>query len=310
MDISLQVLFFIALLILVAKGLGGLSARVRLPVVLGELLAGVILGPTILNIWRFAWFSAPAQVVGDGPVSLAAIFKVLAQLGVVVLMFLAGLETDVAMMKTAVGPAFWAACGGVILPLAGGSVLGRAAGFGWSEAIFVGTILTATSVSITAQTLMNLDKLRSKVGSTILGAAVIDDVLGLVVLSLVIALEARSPQSTSGLIGVAQTVGRVLIFSAAAFFVGPRLIRFIFRQAQRLRAPHASVAMALVLCFAFAFSAESFGGIASITGAYLAGLFVAATPTHQEIIADLRSMTNSFFAPLFFVSIGLAINAR
>ena len=310
MDISLQVLLLIAVLVLFSKALGGIGGRLGLPVVLGELIAGVVLGPTLINLWRFPWFAGSKIVPNAGPVSLAAVMNVLAGLGVVVLMFLAGLETDLEMMRRAVRPALWSATGGVILPLVGGAAVSKAAGFTWREAIFIGTILTATSVSITAQTLMNLNKLRSKVGSTILGAAVIDDVLGLVVLSLVIALEARSPQSTSGWIGVAQTVGRVLIFSAAAFFVGPRLIRFIFRQAQRLRAPHASVAMALVLCFAFAFSAESFGGIASITGAYLAGLFVAATPTHQEIIADLRSMTNSFFAPLFFVSIGLAINAR
>src|SRR3989442_7682756 len=94
MDISLQVLFFIALLILVAKGLGGLSARVRLPVVLGELLAGVILGPTILNNWRFAWVSSPAQVVGDRPVSLAARFYVLGPLGGVGVMVFLGAETD------------------------------------------------------------------------------------------------------------------------------------------------------------------------------------------------------------------------
>src|SRR2546426_7261962 len=112
MDISLQVLFFIALLILVAKGLGGLSARVRLPVVLGELLAGVILGPTILNIWRFAWFSPPAQVVGDGPASLAAIFKVPAQLGVGVVMFLAGVGGRGGLVESWVGPAFCGGCGG------------------------------------------------------------------------------------------------------------------------------------------------------------------------------------------------------
>ncbi len=311
MDISLQVLFFIALLILVAKGLGGLSARVRLPVVLGELLAGVILGPTILNIWRFAWFSAPAQVVGDGPVSLAAIFKVLAQLGVVVLMFLAGLETDVAMMKTAVGPAFWAACGGVILPLAGGSVLGRAAGFGWSEAIFVGTILTATSVSITAQTLMNLDKLRSKVGSTILGAAVIDDVLGLLVLSFVIAVERHfGPSQGPNWISIGKTGIRMVLFSLFALRLGPRFIRFVFKQTRHFHGPHTAVAAALAVAFLFAFLADFGGGMAAITGAYLAGLFVAATPAHGEVIRELRPMTNSFFGPLFFASIGLEINGR
>lgn len=310
MDISLQILIFIAMLVLLAKILGGLGGRLGLPVVLGELLAGIVLGPTLLNIWQFSWFASPPAVAGAAPVSLAAVVKVLAGLGVVVLMFLAGLETDIDMMKKSVGPAFWAAFGGVILPMVGGAGLARAVGYSWREAIFIGTILTATSVSITAQTLMNLNKLRSKVGSTILGAAVIDDVLGLLVLSLVIAMEARSAQNISGWMGVAQTVGRIVIFSAIVFWLGPRLVRFLFRQARHLHGPHIALAVALVICFVLAFLAESLGGMASITGAYLAGLFVAATPTHKEVIDDLRSMSNSFFGPLFFVSIGLEINAR
>jgi Kef-type K+ transport system membrane component KefB len=311
MDISLQILLFIALLVLLSKVLGGLSGRFGLPVVLGELLAGVVLGPTLLDVWRFSWFSGATTVPGGGgSVSLAAVMNVLAGLGVVVLMFLAGLETDLEMMRRTVGPAFWSATGGVILPMVGGSFLSRAAGFTWAESIFIGTILTATSVSITAQTLMNLGKLRSKVGSTILGAAVIDDVLGLLVLSLVIALELHSGQHAAGWIGVAVTVGRLTIFSTVAFWLGPRLVRFLFRQVRHFHAPHAAVAVALVICFLFAFLAESLGAMAAITGAYLAGLFVAATPTHKEVIDDLRSMTNSFFGPLFFVSIGLQINAR
>ena len=173
MDISLQILLFIALLVLLAKALGGLGGRIGLPVVLGELLAGVVLGPTLLDVWRFSWFSGTSLVPG-GPVSLASVMNVLAGLGVVILMFVAGLETDVDLMKNTVGPAFWSASGGVILPLVGGTALALAAGFSWREAIFIGTILTATSVSITAQTLMNLRQLRSKVGSTILGAAVIE----------------------------------------------------------------------------------------------------------------------------------------
>jgi len=310
MDISLQILIFIALLVLLAKILGGLGGRLGLPVVLGELLAGVLLGPTLLNIWQFSWFAAPPAVGGAAPVSLAAIIKVLAGLGVVVLMFLAGLETDIDMMKKSVGPAFWAAFGGVILPLVGGAGLARAVGYNWREAIFIGTILTATSVSITAQTLMNLNKLRSKVGSTILGAAVIDDVLGLLVLSLVIAMEAQSAQVTSGWKGVGLTMARIVIFSAVVFWLGPRLVRFLFNHSRHLHGPHTALAIALVICFVLAFLSESLGGMASITGAYLAGLFVADTPTHKEVIDDLRSMSNSFFGPLFFVSIGLEINAR
>jgi len=110
--------------------------------------------------------------------------------------------------------------------------------------------------------------------------------------------------------GVAQTVGRIAVFSLLAFWLGPKLVRLLFRQARHLHGSHTTVAVALVICFGFAFLSESLGGMASITGAYLAGLFVAATPSHQEVINDLRSMCNSFFAPLFFVSIGLDINAR
>jgi Kef-type K+ transport system membrane component KefB len=311
MDISLQILLFIALLIVLAKVVGGLCHRLGLPLVLGELLAGVILGPTLLDIWQFSWFSSATTVAGGQALSVAAVVKVLAQLGVVVLMFLAGLETDIDLMKTAAGPAFWAAVGGVVLPLMGGAVAVRAAGFSWPQGVFIGTVLTATSVSITAQTLMNLNKLRSKAGCTILGAAVIDDVLGLMVLSFVIAAESRASHpggagwASAGLVTV-----RVLLFSLVAFWLGPRLIRFTFSHARHLPGPHTPVAAALAVAFVFAFLAEAGGGMAAITGAYLAGLFVAALPERARVIDDLRSMTNSFFGPLFFVSIGLEINAR
>src|SRR6266478_3245353 len=192
MNPSLQILLCIAVIILVAKLMGALCGRIGLPLVLGELLAGILLGPTLLDIWSLSWFTHATSPDGT---SAAAVFKVLAEIGVLLLMFFAGLDTDVGMMKNTVAPAFWAATGGVILPMFGGALLARQFGFNWQEAIFIGTILTATSVTITAQTLMNLKQLRSKEGSTILGAAVIDDVLGLIVLSLVIAI---APQMTSG----------------------------------------------------------------------------------------------------------------
>lgn len=309
MDLSLQILLFVALLILLAKAVGSLSARLGLPLVLGELMAGVILGPTLFDVWRLPWFSAPAT--GALAISLPAVVKILAQLGVVILMFLAGLDTDVEMMKHSVGPAFWAATGGVVLPFAGSAVLARGAGFGWNEAIFIGAVLTATSVSITAQTLMNLGRLRSKVGSTILGAAVIDDVLGLLVLSFVIAAEVHpAGQGSSPWFGISVTVTRALGFLLASFWLGPRLMRWVFEPHDRFRDPHTSVAVALGLGFIFAFLAEYGGGMAAITGSYLAGLFMAGTPARKRLVDDLRAMSNSFFGPLFFVSIGLEINAR
>jgi Kef-type K+ transport system membrane component KefB len=308
MNVSLQILIFISILVFLAKALGGLCGRIGLPVVLGELLAGVALGPTALNVWRFSWFSGASRAAGD-MVSLSSVIIVLAGVGVVVLMFLAGLETDLDMMRRIMAPAFSSATAGVTLPLIGGAALSLAAGFTWREAIFIGTILTATSVSITAQTLMNLGRLRSKVGSTILGAAVIDDVMGLVVLSLVIAMEMHShAHGSGGWPQAAVTIGRVLLFTAVLLWAGPPLVRATFRYARHLHGPHVPVAVALSLAFLFAFLAQYAGGMAAITGAYLAGLFIAATPVHKEIIQDLRSMTNSFFGPLFFVSVGLEVN--
>lgn len=313
MNISLQVLFFLALLILLAKAAGGLAARVGLPAVLGELLAGVVLGPTFINVWKFSWFAVSAPVGDHATVSLAAFIRVLAELGVVVLMFLAGLETDISAMKKAFGPAFWAACGGVVLPFVGSAVIGHELGFAWREAIFIGTILTATSVSITAQTLMNLGRLRSKPGATILAAAVIDDVLGLLVLSLVIAAEshfAHAHTGGGGLLSFGGTVLRMALFFLFAFWLGPRLIRLAFRVARHFKVEHTSLAAALAIGFLFAFLAQYGGGMAAITGSYIAGLFIAASPdAHAEVISEMRSMTNSFFGPLFFASIGLEINA-
>jgi Na+:H+ antiporter len=311
MDLSLQILLFVALLILLAKAVGGLSGRLGLPVVLGELMAGVILGPTLLDVWRLPWFSAAANAGTAATLSLPAIVKILAQLGVVILMFLAGLDTDIEMMRKSVSPAFWSACGGVVLPFAGGIALARGVGFGWREAVFIGTVLTATSVSITAQTLMNLDQLRTQVGTTILGAAVIDDVLGLLVLSFVIAAEGHSTgSSSSAWSGMAMTVVRAALFLGLSFWLCPPLMRKLFGRHDRFREPHTSVAVALGTCFVFAFLAEYGGGMASITGSYLAGLFMAATAGRARLVEDIRAMSNSFFAPLFFVSIGLEINAR
>jgi len=305
---SLQILFFVAMAILCAKLFGAIAARLGLPLVLGELLAGVFLGPTVLNIGSFSYFAA---VPYANAVPVAAVFKVMAAIGVVVLMFVTGLETDVAMMRRTVAPAFWAASGGVILPMLGGCLLAHYAGFGWAQAIFLGTILTATSVTVTAQTLVNLGHLRSKPGSTILGAAVIDDVLGLIVLSIVIALSAHMPQASgSGWAGIAITLARMAICLVLMFWAGPPITRWIFRQAGRLHGPHTELAAALTIGLLLAFLAEWLGGMAAITGAYLAGLFVAATPAHSKVADDLRAMANSLFGPLFFVSIGLEVNAR
>jgi Kef-type K+ transport system membrane component KefB len=306
MSTSLAILLFIALVLISAKVSGALSARFGMPLVLGELIAGVLLGPSFLNLWRFPWFSSPVTGHLASPESMVS---VLAGIGVVLLMFVAGLETDAKMMRDAVGPAFWAAVGGVLLPMAGGCMLSRKFGLSWQESIFIGTILTATSVTITAQTLMNLRQMKSRAGTTILGAAVIDDVLGLIVLSLVIAL---APQMAhAGPIpwgSVAVTVGRMSLCIFALFSLGPYLTRWLLKRAANLHGHHTEVAAALVIALFLAFFAEWLGGMAAITGAYLAGLFVSVTSSRETISHELSPMVNSFFGPLFFISVGLQVN--
>jgi Kef-type K+ transport system membrane component KefB len=307
MNTSLQILICIAVIIVAAKLAGALAARLGLPHVLGELLAGVLLGPTWLNLWGFSWL---APNPGSGAASAMAIFKALADIGVVLLMFIAGLETDLSMMRRAVTPALWAATGGVILPMAAGFWTARRFGFSAQEAIFIGTILTATSVTITAHTLMNLNRLKSEAGSTILSAAVIDDVLGLIVLSLVIALGPRIGHASSGAWReFAITLGRMAFCLVTMMWLGPPITRWALRNAPRLHGNHTQAAAALVIALLLASHAEWVGGMAAITGAYLAGLFVAQTPSQQKVATELHPMVNSFFGPLFFVSIGLEVNA-
>jgi Kef-type K+ transport system membrane component KefB len=305
-SISLQILLCISVVIVAAKLAATAASRLGFPLVLGELLAGVILGPSLLNIWGIPWLTHNVAT----SLSVSDVFKILADLGVVFLMFIAGLETDVAMMRSAVAPAFWAATGGVILPMAGGYALSRSFGFSTAESIFIGTILTATSVTITAQALMNLKQLRSKVGSTILGAAVIDDVLGLIVLSVVIALAPQMAQA--GPIswgGLAMILGRMVLCLMTIVVFGPWVTRWSLKHAARLHGHHTEAAVALAIAMLLAFQAQWLGGMAAITGSYLAGLFVAMTPHREKVSEDVQPMLNSFFGPVFFVSVGMEVNA-
>jgi len=305
-SISLQIILCIAVVIVTAKLAATLASRLGLPLVLGELLAGVLLGPSLIGIWGQHWL-AP---VDPGAISAASIFKIMADIGVVLLMFVAGLETDVSMMRRTVGPAFWAAAGGVILPMAGGYFLSKSFGFGTAEAIFIGTILTATSVTITAQTLMNLNRLRSKEGATILGAAVIDDVLGLIVLSVVIALAPQlAHKGDTSWAGLGMILVRMMVCLATIGLLGPWVTRWALKQSARLHGHHTEASVAVAVAMLFAFEAQWLGGMAAITGSYLAGLFVAMTPYREKVSRDVQPMLNSFFGPVFFVSIGMEVNA-
>ncbi len=298
----LQLLLLIAVMIVAAKLAGAASNRLGQPAVFGELLVGLVLGPTALNLLGWPVFG------GTGGATLLPVVRDLSEIGVILLMFIAGLETDLGELRRVGHVAFWAAAGGVVLPLAAGA--GVAVAFGmplfW-EGIFIGTILTATSVSITAQTLMEIGALRSREGTVILGAAVIDDVMGIVVLSLVVAF-ARTEGGVDP-VTLALVFGRMVAYFTLAVLAGTAF-EAIGRRAQMLGVSQGLLGIVLVVVFLYAWAAEFVGGVAAITGAYLAGVLFSRTSFKSRIDAGIHPLTYSMLVPVFFVGIGLQANGR
>ena len=306
MSHSLQLLLLLALVIAAAKAAGALASRIGQPAVFGEILVGLLLGPTLLDVLGWPLFAAPA---GEAGVSLAGLIRDLAEIGVLLLMFVAGLETDVQEMRRVGKVAFWSALGGVVFPLVGGAATAVAFGLPllW-EGVFIGAILTATSVSISAQTLLELEALRTREGSTILGAAVIDDVMGIIVLSLVVA---AAGASTAGfdLAQIGLVAVRMAVFFAVGIAAGRWFTPFL-RWTSTLGVSQALLAAVLIVAFLYSWAAEYLGTIAAITGAYLAGVLVAQTPFKKAVDDGIHPLTYSMFVPIFFVSIGLEANGR
>lgn len=278
----------IAIIVIFAKAFGILARKLRAPQVVGEIIAGLIIGPSVLGL-----------------VKLNDFLSVCAEIGVVFLMFSAGLGTDLkALMKT--GPkALAIACVGVAVPLGGGTLLYMMFyGFApWGSekfltAVFIGVIMTATSVSITVETLKEMGKLQTELGTTILSAAIIDDVIGILVLTFVIGFKDPDSQPLWVML-------RTLAFFVLAMIVG-FIIYKIFKRIDK-RYPHTRriPILALALCFSFAYIAERFFGIADITGAYVAGIVLSRLKDSAYIEEKMDTGSYMLFGPIFFASIGL-----
>lgn len=277
----------LAIIIIFAKFFGILARKCKAPQVVGEIIAGLLIGPSVLGL-----------------VAQSDFLVQMAEVGVVLLMFSAGLETDLKeLMKT--GPiAFLIACAGVVIPLLGGTFLYMGF-YGVSPlgsdkfyaAVFIGVIMTATSVSITVQSLKEMGKLKGKVGTTILSAAIIDDVLGIIVLTFVIGF--KSPNSNPG-----NVVFSTLLFFVLAFVVGIAVYK-VFKVLDD-RYPHTQriPIMSLALCFFFAYAAERYFGIADITGAYVAGVVLCSIQDSSYIDQKMEISSYMIFGPIFFASIG------
>ncbi len=295
MSSILQFVIILAIIILAAKLSGFLSVKIGMPAVLGELLAGVILGPTLLNLFGLPFVTDTHLLEG---------FQHLAEIGVILLMFMAGLETDLKAIGRVGKVAVLAGVLGVIVPLIVGA--GSALPFGFSplQAIFIGIILTATSVSISAQTMLELGVLKRKEGIALLAAAVIDDVLVIIVLSLFIALTSGG----GGILDIGLVLGKMIIYFLVAGLIGWKIIPWLMRQAQKLPISEGLTALTVVVILIYSWAAEYLGGVALITGAFIVGVAISRTNLKHEIEAKFHTLTYGLFVPIFFVSIGLAAN--
>ena len=269
--------------------------RLRQPAVLGELLVGLILGPTLIDLVHLPFVSNP-ELLQEEITDLAA-------LGVVFLMFMAGLEVELSEMLRSGRASALSGTIGVIVPLFMGALAALLFGYTDQAAWFIGIILTATSVSISAQTLLELGVLRTREGLTLLGAAVVDDVLVLLVLSIFLALNGSN--ESIGVV-VIKMLGYLTLSGLLGWYVLPRVVTWIDRQ------PISEGLTAIVLCLilVFAWSAEVMGGLAAITGAFIAGVGLGRSALREKIETKMRPITYGFLVPIFFVSIGLEANVR
>lgn len=291
----------IALILIFAKVLAIFCQKLKLPQVVGFLIAGLLLGLIKLIPNQTVFNSFTEEGIGD-----------LAKIGVVLIMFSAGLETDLKKIKTVGGPAIVITTLGVVLPLGLGFLLA------WLffpnnsilTNIFYGVILSATSVSVTVATLKELHKLDSKVGMSVVSAAILDDIIGIVLLSLIITLDGQSAgkqyveDSTLNLLIM---IGLMILFFIVAFVVGI-FVKKLFKWLDEKWPNHRRIPIfSLAICFLYAYCAERFFGIADITGAYVAGLIISTTKTSGYVNSRTESSSQLFFAPIFFASISLKL---
>lgn len=278
----------IAIIIFAAEFCGLLARKCKAPQVCGQIIAGLLIGPSVFGIVENSEFISQ-----------------MAEIGVVLLMFSAGLGTDLKQLMKVGLKAFFIALCGVMIPLIGGFFLSSFFhGFGevgtdlFLRNVFIGVIMTATSVSITVQALKDLGKLSSEVGTTIVSAAIIDDVIGIIVLTIVISM--RDPETSLYMVLL-----KNVIFFVLAIVLGYVTYR-IFKHLEKRYEHHRRIPiLSICFCFAMAYIAETYFGIADITGAYVAGIVLCSLHDADYIARRMDINSYMIFGPLFFASIGL-----
>lgn len=284
--------FMIQLMIILfaAIACGYISKKLGQPKILGQIIGGVLIGPSVFGL-----------------VEQTEFISHLAELGVVLLMFLAGLETDLKELRDSFENSSKIAIGGIVVPFLmgiGGLYLFKN-DFLLREGIFLGVILTATSMGIAVQTLSEMNRLKSRFGMSILGAAIIDDVSGVLILAIVLGIFGKSQSS------IMLLVGKIVLFFVLIFFVGGMISKFIFKNRKwfkRIGASHL-LAGSFLLTLVFAITATEFG-MAAIIGAYFVGLIISTTPIRQTVFGEIEKFGTGLFIPIFFVNIGMGVDLK
>ncbi|BAU28585.1 sodium/proton-potassium antiporter GerN (CPA2 family) [Aneurinibacillus soli] len=272
----------LALILIASKIAGDVSVRLGQPSVLGKLVIGIVLGPAVL-----------------GWIHDTEILHEISQIGVILLMFIAGLETDVEEFKRSGKASTYVGMAGILLPLGAGYLAGLFMNYSSLQALFLGLLLSATSVSISVQALKEMGKLNTKEGVTILGAAVIDDIVVIIALAFLMSL-------AGGEVSLSMIIGKKVAFFAIAILAGWKIVPWVLKKFAPLRVTESVVSAGLIICFTFAYMAE-YAGVAAIIGAYIAGVAISVTDYKHEVFEKVETISYSIFVPVFFTSIGIAV---
>ncbi len=280
----IELILYLALMLLTAETFGWLFSRIGQPVVLGQIVGGILLGLAF----------PPTEEVKD-----------ISMIGVLMLLFLAGLESSVEELRQAGKSGFSVAFVGVVIAFA----MGFAVTYpfkGFDQALLYGALTTPTSVSLTVRVLMEMDRLKSREGTTILTAAIVDDILGIIVLTVVISSLVSGGVSVLSLVEILVKVG---VFIAVMVFAMPRVLDYVLRKVVRIGFADSTVTLSMAALFGFAYLAEHMN-LASILGAYLLGLALSETEFRKPIFEHSRIIAHSVFVPLFFVDVGMNIPVK
>lgn len=281
------ILLHLAIIILFSKILGAVSRKLKQPPVVGMLLLGIVLGPTVLHF-----------------IELNEIIEWIAKIGVLFLLFEAGLETNIKQIKQDSKQALLPALGGIIFPFTFGFALMHFANHSLSQALIVGVLFTATSVSVSVMTLLDLGKLKGIEGRCIVNSAIIDDIVGILLLTFVFGFITGSADTQHGF---AVSMIKIIGFFILAIFVGIMILRPVFLNLKKVLLDNVVISLSISVVLLYAWLAEM-AGLAAITGAYLAGLFLGQTNYKHTIHTGIANIGKSFFVDVFFVSIGLQFN--